>query len=115
VNNQQAAQFIISQLHRQKLGHKRIVISYAQSNSPDPEQLRAMVISILQEAPDNNMPLFKFIELLESRYHCTVSVSEVNKLKDVCKITDNLGSRIISFTQQFKSSPPPNLSKVCET
>jgi meiosis arrest female protein 1 len=61
------------------------------------------------------MPLFKFIELLESRYHCTVSVSEVNKLKDVCKITDNLGSRIISFTQQFKSSPPPNLSKVCET
>jgi meiosis arrest female protein 1 len=48
VNNQQAAQFIISQLHRQKLGHKRIVISYAQSNSPDPEQLRAMVISILQ-------------------------------------------------------------------
>lgn len=48
VNNQQAAQFIISQLHRQKLGHKRIVISYAQSNSPDPEQLRAMVVSILQ-------------------------------------------------------------------
>ncbi|XP_063916773.1 meiosis regulator and mRNA stability factor 1 isoform X1 [Zophobas morio] len=111
VNSQQAAQFIISQLHRQKLGHKRIVISYAQNNSPDPEQLKAMVISILQEVPDNNMPLFKFIELLESRYHCTVSVCDVNKLKDICKITDNLGSRIISFTQQMKSSPPPNLSK----
>nr|XP_008196767.1 PREDICTED: meiosis arrest female protein 1 isoform X2 [Tribolium castaneum] len=111
VNNQQAAQFIISQLHRQKLGHKRIMVSYGQSNSPDPEELRAMVISILQEAPDNNMPLFKFMELLESRFHCTVSVSEVNKLKDIIKISDNLGSRIISFTQQMKIFPPPNLSK----
>lgn len=48
VNNQQAAQYVISQLHRQKLGHKRIVISYAQNNSPDLEQLKAMVINILQ-------------------------------------------------------------------
>lgn len=58
------------------------------------------------------MPLFKLFELLESRYHCTVSVSEVNKLKDICKITDDLGSRIISLTQEVKLSPPPNLSKV---
>lgn len=48
VNNQQAAQYVISQLHRQKLGHKRIVISYAQNDSPDLEQLKAMVINILQ-------------------------------------------------------------------
>lgn len=48
VSSQQEAQFIISQLHRQKLGHKRIVISYEQNNSPDPEQLKAMVVSVLQ-------------------------------------------------------------------
>lgn len=48
VNSQQEAQFAISQLHRQKLGHKRIIISYSQNNSPDPEQLRAMVIRLLQ-------------------------------------------------------------------
>lgn len=48
VGSQQEAQFIISQLHRQKLGHKRIVISYDQNNSPDPEQLKAMVVSVLQ-------------------------------------------------------------------
>ncbi|XP_044272582.1 meiosis regulator and mRNA stability factor 1 [Tribolium madens] len=111
VNNQQAAQFIISQLHRQKLGHKRIAVSYAQSNSPNLEELRAMVISVIQEVPDNNMPLFKFMELLESRYNYAVSVSEVNKLKDICKISDNLGCRIISFPQQMKVFPPPNLSK----
>ncbi|KAJ8976619.1 hypothetical protein NQ317_017449 [Molorchus minor] len=113
VNSQQEAQFTISQLHRQKLGHKRIVISYSQSNSPDPEQLRAMVIAILQEVPDKKMPLFKFIEILESRYHCTVSVSEVNKLKDICKITDDLGSRIISLTQEVKASPPLTLVPYC--
>lgn len=48
VSTQQEAQFTISQLHRQKLGHKRIIISYAQNNSPDPEHLRAIVIEILQ-------------------------------------------------------------------
>lgn len=48
VNSQQEAQFTISQLHRQKLGHKRIIISYAQNNSPDPEELRAMVFGLLQ-------------------------------------------------------------------
>ncbi|XP_074027472.1 meiosis regulator and mRNA stability factor 1-like protein isoform X2 [Leptinotarsa decemlineata] len=111
VNSQKEAQFTISQLHRQKLGHKRIVISYAQSNSPDPEQLKAMVIGVLQEVPDKCMPLFKFLDLLESRYNCTVSVSEVNKLKDVCKITDDLGSRIISLTQEIRTSPPPSLSR----
>ncbi|CAG9812530.1 unnamed protein product [Phaedon cochleariae] len=111
VNSQHEAQFTISQLHRQKLGHKRIVISYAQTNSPDPEQLRAIIIGLLQEVPDNCMPLFKFLDLLESRYHCTISVSEVNKLKDICKITDDLGSRIISLTQEIKTSPPPNLSR----
>lgn len=58
------------------------------------------------------MPLFKLIELLESRYLCTVSVSDINKLKDICKITEVSGSRIISFTPQFKASPPPNVTKV---
>lgn len=48
VSSQQEAQFVISQLHRQKLGHKRIVIAYEQNNSPDPEQLKVMVISVLQ-------------------------------------------------------------------
>lgn len=48
LSSQQEAQFAISQLHRHKLGQRRIVISYSQNNSPDPEQLRAMVIRLLQ-------------------------------------------------------------------
>lgn len=49
VRSQQEAQFIISQLHRQKLGHKRIIIAYEQDHSRiDPDQLKVMVISVLQ-------------------------------------------------------------------
>ncbi|KAL3273484.1 hypothetical protein HHI36_014925 [Cryptolaemus montrouzieri] len=112
VSSQQEAQFAISQLHRQKLGQKRIVISYAQSNVSDPEHLKAIVVNILQEAPEKSMALFKFMALMESRYQCTLSVSEVNKLKDICKIKEQQGCRIISLTQEVKSSPPPNLNKI---
>ncbi|KAL1498176.1 hypothetical protein ABEB36_009016 [Hypothenemus hampei] len=99
VSNQQEAQFVISQLHRQKIGHKRMLISYDQNEStPDPEQLKLMVISVLQDVPDKRMPLFKFMELLESRYLCTSSLSEINKLKDIVRIKDENGSRVISLT-----------------
>ncbi|XP_076269311.1 meiosis regulator and mRNA stability factor 1-like protein isoform X11 [Rhynchophorus ferrugineus] len=112
VSSQHDAQYVISQLHRQKLGRKRIIISYTQTNSPDPDQLKMMVISILQEVIDKKMPLFKFMEQLELKYHCTVSVSEVNKLKDVVKIYDEMGSRMISLTQEAKISPTHNLSQM---
>ncbi|XP_066139891.1 meiosis regulator and mRNA stability factor 1 isoform X1 [Euwallacea fornicatus] len=108
VGSQQEAQLIISHLHRQKLGHKRISIAYEENNSPTPEQLKVMVISILQDAPDKRMPLFKFMELLESRYLCTVSVSEVNKLKDVVRIKDERGSRAISLTADAIRMSPVN-------
>ncbi|KAH1026039.1 hypothetical protein HUJ05_010628 [Dendroctonus ponderosae] len=112
VRSQQEAQFIISQLHRQKLGHKRIIIAYEQDDSPDPEQLKVMVISVLQDAPNKSMHLFKFMELLESRYHCTVSISEVNKLKNVVCISDERGSRVISLTEEaIKVDPSYNLSQ----
>lgn len=50
VSSQQEAQYIISQLHRQKLGSKRIVISYTQNNIPmrNLNQLRAMIVALLQ-------------------------------------------------------------------
>lgn len=52
VSSQQEAQFAISQLHRQKLGQKRIVISYAQNNVSDPEHLKALIVNILQVNSD---------------------------------------------------------------
>ncbi|CAG9863540.1 unnamed protein product [Phyllotreta striolata] len=112
VQSQQEAQYVISQLHKRKLGHKRILISYAQSASPYPEELKAMVVELLQELPDQCMPLFRLIYLLELKYNYTTSISEINKLKDICKIDENSGSRIISLNRQFKTASPASLSRV---
>lgn len=48
VINHQQAQIFISHLHRQKIGQKRITISYDQNNTPDTQHLKAMIIQILQ-------------------------------------------------------------------
>lgn len=105
VGSPQDAQYAISQLHHYKLGYKRLTISYAHNSTLDLGQLRDLVISILQEARGNRMPLFKLLELLESRFHTNVSVSDVNKLKDVCKITDELSGRVISLLPEIRNSP----------
>lgn len=57
------------------------------------------------------MPLFRLMEQLESRYHCTVSVHELNKMKDIFKISVNRGYRMVEFIQQTKLTPSPNLSQ----
>lgn len=48
VKNQQDAQSVISQLHHYKLGYKRINVSYVQINMLAKEQLKDMVIALLQ-------------------------------------------------------------------
>lgn len=40
VPSQQDAQYAISQLHRKKIGAKRIIISYVNQNQPSPELKR---------------------------------------------------------------------------
>lgn len=60
------------------------------------------------------MPLFKLLELLETRYHSNVSMSEVNKLKDICKVTEDSDGRIISLIPEIGVSPPPNIGRVSD-
>ena len=48
VGTQQEAQYLISQLHHYKLGHKRISISYMQNNVLDLDSLKEMVTALLQ-------------------------------------------------------------------
>lgn len=58
------------------------------------------------------MPLFKLLELLESRFHTNVSLSEVNKLKDICRITDDVTGRIISLVPDMRTSPTGSFNRV---
>ncbi|XP_054008380.1 meiosis regulator and mRNA stability factor 1 isoform X1 [Hylaeus anthracinus] len=104
------AQYAISQLHRRKVGYKRILISYARSGRASPQVIRAQIVMLLQEVPGHKLPLFKFREMYESRFMITISVSELYKMKDVCIITEDPGGRMISLNPDHRNTPSPCLN-----
>lgn len=109
----QDAQYAISQLHRRKIGHKRIIISYAHSGSPhNPQYIRSQIVSLLLEVPGHRLPLFKFCELFENRYLTSVSVSDLNRMRDVCIITKEPSGRTISLNPDHRNTPSPLLPSV---
>lgn len=101
------AQYAISQLHRHKLGYKRIFISYAHSGRASPQVVRAQIVMLLQEVPGHELPLFKFREMYESRFMISISVSELYKMKDVCIITEDPGGRMVSLNPDHRNTPSP--------
>ncbi|XP_076160269.1 meiosis regulator and mRNA stability factor 1-like protein isoform X2 [Ptiloglossa arizonensis] len=101
------AQYAISQLHRRKLGYKRILISYAHSGRASPQVVRAQIVMLLQEVPGHKLPLFKFREMYESRFMITISISELYKMKDVCIITEDPDGRMVSLNPDHRNTPSP--------
>ncbi|XP_076763661.1 meiosis regulator and mRNA stability factor 1-like protein isoform X1 [Xylocopa sonorina] len=101
------AQYAISQLHRLKIGYKRILISYAHSGRASPQVIRAQIVMLLQEVPGHKLPLFKFLEMYESRFMITISVSELYKMKDVCIITEDPSGRMVSLNPDHRNTPSP--------
>lgn len=104
----QDAQYAISQLHRKKVGFKRIQISYSQ-NGPtvNPALVRSQIVSLLQEVPGHRLPLFKFREMFENRYLSTISVSDMYKLRDVCLVSEEPNGRMVSLNPQHRNTPSP--------
>lgn len=101
------AQYAISQLHRRKIGYKRILISYAHTGGPNPQLIRAQIVLLLQEVPGHRLPLFKFREMYESRFMISISVSELYKMKDVCLITEDTSGRMVSLNPDHRNTPSP--------
>lgn len=106
----QDAQYAISQLHRRKIGFKRILISYAHSGGPNPQLVRSQIVMLLQEVPGHKLPLFKFREMYESRFVISISVSELYKMKDVCVVTEDSGGRMVSLNPDHRNTPSPCFS-----
>lgn len=106
----QDAQVAISQLHRKKIGFKRISISYSHSGAPyhSPTLIRSQIISLLQEVPKYKLPLFKFREMFEMRYSTSISVSELYKMKDVCTISEESTGRTIALNPDHRDSSTPS-------
>ncbi|KZC11840.1 Meiosis arrest female protein 1 [Dufourea novaeangliae] len=101
------AQYAISQLHRRKVGYKRILIAYAHSGRASPQVVRAQIVMLLQEVPGHKLPLFKFREMYESRFLISISVSELYKMKDVCIVTEDPGGRMVSLNPDHRNTPSP--------
>ncbi|KAK6624222.1 hypothetical protein RUM44_011081 [Polyplax serrata] len=92
----QDAQYAISQLQRRRFGSRRITIAFQNISRYQRQLVRSQVAQLLSEMPQNKTPLFRFTELFKSRFLNSVSVSELNKMKDVCVITEEESGRMIS-------------------
>lgn len=85
--------FAISQFHRKKIGYKRIHVSLLSGESAASQaNAKYEVRAVLREVTGNALPLFKFIELFEKRYHRNISVSELYRMKDTVQITEQGGT-----------------------
>ncbi|TRY80409.1 hypothetical protein TCAL_12735, partial [Tigriopus californicus] len=96
------AQLAISRLHRSKVGNKRILINYNNTNTTNPAILRKKVISILKEVPEGRLQLFKFRDMFEKRYASSIGVSDLYKIKDVVSITEEVSGRIVCLNAYAK-------------
>ncbi|TGZ52718.1 Limkain-b1 [Temnothorax longispinosus] len=108
------AQYAISQLHRRKIGYKRILISYAHNGGPNLQLIRAQIVMLLQEVPGHKLPLFKFREMYESRFMISISVSELYKMRDVCIITEDPSGRMVSLNPDHRNTPSPCFSNTMQ-
>ena len=62
------------------------------------------MISLLQEVPGKRLPLFKFRELYERRFHETIGVSEMYNMRDIVSVSDNSIGRMVALHPEFHSS-----------
>jgi len=106
VANMQEAQLAISQLHKRKVGTKRISISHL---PVDVEQLPRMeVVSLLQSAPGGKIQLFKFRQMYEERFRGSISVADLHRMKDVVTLAEDQAGK----GRMVQLNPDANLGTV---
>ena len=64
-------------------------------------------MALLQEVAGGRLPLFKFIELFEKRYHRSISVAELYRMRSVVDIQEMSGSgrTVVLVTSPRSASP----------
>ncbi|KAH0546369.1 meiosis regulator and mRNA stability factor 1 isoform X1 [Cotesia glomerata] len=107
-------QYAISQLHRRKIGFKRILMSYGHTSGTNPQIVRSQIIMLLLEVPGYQLPLFKFREMYENRFLMPLSVSELYKMKDVCNVIDDKSGRMVALNPEFRNSPSPCIENISQ-
>ncbi|CAD5122555.1 DgyrCDS10969 [Dimorphilus gyrociliatus] len=116
VPTEENARYAISQLHRRKIGYKRVHVQLVQNENLNTmtDTLKSDIIRLLKDVAGNTLPLFKFIELFEQRHHRSVSVAELYKLRDTVEVWENSGGRMISISQtvQMNQSTSTDISQI---
>ncbi|XP_067620766.1 uncharacterized protein Marf1 [Eurosta solidaginis] len=93
------AKQVVANLHRKKIGHKRMLVSYTrESSQTDLKTLRCQVAGLLKDVPYYTLPMYKFRELFQARFKSSISVLDLYKLPDICTITvDNYEEKFIGL------------------
>jgi hypothetical protein len=70
---------------------------------------RSEITALLQEVSGNRLALFKFIELYEKRFHRTISVSDLYRMRDLIEIQemDGTGRMVVLITQSRSNRSSP--------
>lgn len=104
--NLQFAKQVISHLHRKKMGHKRIFVSFLKDKtSAECSALRNKVIGLLKDVPSHQLPMSKFRELFQSRFKSSISILDLYRMPDVCEIgMNNNEEKIITLRMEASKS-----------
>ncbi|XP_069761769.1 meiosis regulator and mRNA stability factor 1 isoform X2 [Narcine bancroftii] len=108
MENLQEAISAITNLHRYRIGCKRIQVSLTTGNvNKSLTLLGSEAKSILQDAPACCLPLLKFTELYEKRFGHKLTVPDLYKLTDTLAIRDQINGRMVCLlsSSQTRQSP----------
>ena len=74
---------------------------------------RQEISALLQEVSGHRLPLFKFIEIYEKRYHRNISVSELYRMRDLIEIQemDGTGRMVVLVSHNKSNRASPASSK----
>ena len=103
VQSIEEARLLISHFHRKKIGYKRIqvnLLSPHTHNGGVSPQSKQEVVALLRSVTGGSLPVCKFMELFEKRYHRSISISDLYKMRDVVEIKEfngNQSGRIIEL------------------
>ncbi|XP_055853020.1 meiosis regulator and mRNA stability factor 1 isoform X2 [Episyrphus balteatus] len=106
VPNLNFAKQVVANLHRKKIGHKRMIVSYTRDSSlTEFNTLRCQVAGLLKDVPYYTLPMYKFRELFQSRFKTSISVLDLYKMQDICNINaDSNEEKFISLQPELFNS-----------
>ncbi|XP_052455021.1 meiosis regulator and mRNA stability factor 1 isoform X2 [Carassius gibelio] len=98
----------VSLLHRYKIGSKRIHVSLVTgASNKSLTCLSSEIINILQDAPANCLPLYKFTETYERKFGRKLVVSDLYRLPEVVCVREQGGGRLVCLLSSTQARQSP--------